>query len=392
MSVQPTAIVGLGVSELSRQFVAHAGRLARDSIVAALADAGLSVDTLDGLLINMSPVAGRDVHDVFGLTLQQALGIQQLRFISVVESEGASVGTMLRVADMWIREEGLRAVACVFADTPILPRRGGSQAFSKGTAGFSGVEGLDEVYGVFGAPVQYALMASRYLHETGGTEHDLANVTRSNRQWAAINPAAFQRQVLTIDEYLATRYVSTPLRLVDCAFPVNGSAAVVVASSAVAAGTRAMPVVVSGRGQGHSPAGWQPASSFAGTTAARRAGDIAFAAAGMDRGDVDVVEIYDPFSFVAPLLLEEYGFCESGSAWSLYATGATAPGGARPVNTGGGQTASHYLQGMTPLLEGLRQLRGEADDRQVEGVDVAFVSMCGGLLEQHSCLLMTRGR
>ena len=200
----PTAIVGIGVSDLSRDFRAHAGLLACDAILAALGDAGLDISMLDGLLINISPVAGPDVHDVYGLSLQQALGIEHLRFISVVESEGASVGSMLRIADMWIRDEKLRAVACVFADTPILPQRGGSQAFAKGTVGLSGLDGLDTVYGIFGAPVQYALMASRFLYETGATELDLANVTRSNRQWASLNEAAFQRQVLTVDEYLAT--------------------------------------------------------------------------------------------------------------------------------------------------------------------------------------------
>ena len=172
---------------------------------------------------------------------------------------------------------------------------------------------------------------------------------------------------------------------------MNGAAAVLVASNDVAADSRTTSVVVAGRGQGHTPVGWQSGTAFAGSSAARRAGDRAFSAAGLSRSDIDVIEIYDPFSFVAPLLLEEYGFCGQGEAWSRYADGSTAPGGALPVNTGGGQTASHYLQGMTPLLEGLRQLRGECGERQVSGVDSVFVSMCGGLLEQHSCLVMTRG-
>ena len=113
-------------------------------------------------------------------------------------------------------------------------------------------------------------------------------------------------------------------------------------------------------------------------------------AAGLTRGEIDVLQLYDPFSVVTLCLLEEYGFCESGQAGKFVRGGGIAPGGELPVNTGGGQLSGFYLQGMTPLAEAIIQLRGDGGDRQVAGAETALVTGIGGRIDHHEALVLAR--
>ncbi len=143
---------------------------------------------------------------------------------------------------------------------------------------------------------------------------------------------------------------------------------------------------VLGFGQGHP--GTDPLDTL--ETGAKLAGRRAFAMAGLELGDVDIAELYDCYTFTVLVTLEDYGFCAKGEAGDFVASGATAPGGSLPVNTGGGQLSSFYMWGMTPIAEAILQLRGEGEGRQVEGAEVALVSGNGGVLATHSCLLLGR--
>lgn len=391
MRSQP-AIVGVGLSDLARRPGPHAGRLAKDAIDRAAADAGLSGALLDGVLLNISPLAAEDVKRAFGPSIQASLGLPELKRLSVVDSQGATVGVMLQLASLWLQHEGLRAVACVFADTPLTTSRRGSTAFAGKPLSLTGIDGLDELYGIFGAPSLYALLASRYMHETGVTEEDLAQVAVTNRQWASGNERALLRTPISVDDYFDSRYVVKPLRLLDCALPVNGAAAVIVARPEVVAGAARPPVYIAGYGQGHRPVSWRRGREFGGQSGAALAAREAYGTARMGPSDIDVVEIYDPFSFVSLVMLEQYGFCDRGEARHLYADGLAGPGGKLPVNTGGGQTAAYYLQGFTPLVEALHQLRGEAPGHQVDGASVGLVTFSGGMLEHHACLILTNER
>jgi acetyl-CoA acetyltransferase len=110
--------------------------------------------------------------------------------------------------------------------------------------------------------------------------------------------------------------------------------------------------------------------------------------AGIAANDVDVAELYDCYTFTVLITLEDYGFCAKGEAGAFVESGATARGGALPVNTGGGQLSSFYMWGMTPIVEAVTQLRGDGGSRQVEGAEVALVSGNGGILATHSCLVL----
>jgi acetyl-CoA acetyltransferase len=243
---------------------------------------------------------------------------------------------------------------------------------------------------VIGAVPSFALLASRYLAFSGGSEEDLCAVACSTRAWAVGNPDAVVRTPLTRDGYFASRMVSSPLRLFDCARPVNGSAAIVVTAGDRATDSSSPAVHVRGMSQAHVMRRRRgPGESwFGGDT--RGAADAALAMAGRRREDLDVVELYDPFSVVTLCLLEDYGFCAPGSAGAFVRSGATGPGGSMPVNTGGGQLSGFYLQGMTPIVESIVQLRGDGGARQVAGASTAFVSGLGGRLEHHGFLVLDR--
>ncbi|HYH48200.1 MAG TPA: thiolase family protein, partial [Acidimicrobiia bacterium] len=259
-----SAIVGLGLSKLGRYFRRHAGLLARDALLEAAADAGTSLGKIDGLLLNLSPLAAAAVRAKVGHGLQPALGLGDLKRLSIVDSQGATVGQMLGVAGAWLQHEGLEAVALVFADTPITMTRRSSKAYGGNSQSLTGIPGLDEVYGLFGGPSAYALLASRYMHDTGVTEEDFANVAITNRTWAAGNPLAFMRSPITMVDYFKCRYVVAPLRLFDCALPVNGGVAVILMHPDRAADSAPKPVYVLGRGQCHRAISWRRGREFGG--------------------------------------------------------------------------------------------------------------------------------
>jgi acetyl-CoA acetyltransferase len=182
--------------------------------------------------------------------------------------------------------------------------------------------------------------------------------------------------------------ISAPLRVLDCARPVNGAVAVIVSSARP--GGQASPVIeIRGMGAVH-PMRRRRAGAESWFGGGREAVDDALAMAGLARGELDVLELYDPFSIVTLCLLEEYGFCESGQAGKFVRGGGIAPGGELPVNTGGGQLSGFYLQGMTPLAEAVIQLRGHGGARQVTAAKTALVTGIGGRVDHHEALVLAR--
>ncbi|MBX6391201.1 MAG: thiolase family protein, partial [Frankia sp.] len=253
------------------------------------------------------------------------------------------------------------------------------------SGGNDGVRGLERASGVLGSVPTYAMLAARWFAVSGGDPADLCAVAVSTRAWALGNPYAVMRRPLDAESYFASRMVSTPLRILDCARPVNGAVALVISGEPVP-GT-APRVHVRGMGRAH-PMRRRRAPGESWFGGGRAAVDQALAMAGRSRADIDVLELYDPFSVVTLLLLEEYGFCEPGQAGKLARSGAIGPGGALPVNTGGGQLSGFYLQGMTPLAEAVVQLRGAGGQRQVPGASTALVGGIGGRIDHHACLVL----
>jgi acetyl-CoA acetyltransferase len=357
-----------------------------EAVRLALADAGLERRDLDGLLLNPGIAWGDAAMGSFAL--QQAMGLHDLRLSSTMNAGGATAAAMVQHAALAIDAGLATTVACVFSDAPLkapkLDARGKKEGGSAAAYGFA--RGLNAAYGQFGVNALYALVARRHMDRFGTTNDDLGAVAVAERAWANRNPAAqFHDAALTLDDYHRSRWIVEPFHLLDCCLVSNGGAAVIVTGAERARDLRQPPVYLWGFGQGHP--GGDPIDTL--TSGAPLAKKTAFAMAGIDTGDVNVAELYDCYTFTVLVTLEDYGFCPKGESGHFVRSGAIAPGGRLPVNTGGGQLSSFYMWGMTPVSEGIIQARGQGGERQAARHDVVLVSGNGGILSTHSTLVLS---
>ena len=394
MTASGAAISGLGMTSLGRVYGSSPRRLAASAVRLAAADAGMALADIDGLLICPGITGGLDVG------LAGVLGLRDLALLAVVNSFGASAATAVQVAAQAVTSGTARAVACVFADTPL--REGapagtafGSHGGASGTANSGGpperhgLAGLAAGYGFRSVTVYYALAARRHMEEYGTTSEQLGAIAVAQRQWAAGNPAAQYRDPITLGDHQRSRWVAEPLHLLDCSLVSNGAIAVIVTSAGAAAAGRRPAVHVWGWGQGHPGHPMASGSDFGLVTGAVPAGRAAMAMAGIGPADVTMCQIYDCYTYTVLVTLEDYGFCAKGEGGAFAASGALAPGGSLPVNTGGGQLSAYYMWGFTPLSEAIIQARGDGGARQSAAADVILVSGNGGILAHHGTLVVS---
>jgi acetyl-CoA acetyltransferase len=235
----------------------------------------------------------------------------------------------------------------------------------------------------------YALAASRHMHQYGTTREQLAQIAVAARQWALLNPAAWEKTPLTVEQVLGSRMVSSPLTVRDCCLVTDGGGALVMTSAARAKTLRKPPAFVLGTGEtiSHQNISSMPDLTV---TGAAESGAQAYAMAGLDPRDIDVVMVYDAFTITTLLFLEDLGFCPKGEGGRFVADGAIAPGGRLPVNTnGGGLSYCHPgMYGLFVLMEAVRQLRGECGARQVQGCETAIAHGNGGVLSSQSTVVL----
>jgi acetyl-CoA acetyltransferase len=218
----------------------------------------------------------------------------------------------------------------------------------------------------------YALAASRHMHEYGTTRGQLAEVAVAAREWAKLNPKAFMRDDLTVDDVLASPMVSSPLSVRDCCLVTDGGGAAIVTSAERARDLKEPPVYLLGAAEAHWHRNISQMPDLT-VSAAAESGPRAYAMAGMGPEDVDVAMLYDAFTINTVLFLEDLGFCGEGRVF--VSGGRISPGGEFAVNTNGGGLSYNH-PGMYRLLlivEAVRQLRGECGDRQVENANIALV-------------------
>ncbi|HET7017922.1 MAG TPA: OB-fold domain-containing protein [Streptosporangiaceae bacterium] len=389
------AIAGLGMTDLGRVFGSSQRRLAAQAVRRAAADAGIALADLDGLLICPGITGGLDV------SLAGVLGLRDLALLSVVNSFGASAVMAVMTAAQAVTSGVAKAVACVFADTPLQEGVPAGSAFGREGGGAGGIGGgstLPERHGLAGLAagcgfrsvnVYYALAAKRHMERFGTTSEQLGAVAVAQRQWAAGNPLAQFRETITLADHQQSRWVAEPLHLLDCSLVSNGAIAVIVTSAQAAAAGPKPPVHLWGWGQGHPGQPMAGESEFGLVTGAAQAGRTAMGMAGISPGDVTMAQLYDCYTYTVLVTLEDYGFCAKGEGGPFVASGALGPGGTLPVNTGGGQLSSFYLWGFTPLSEAIIQARGEGGDRQSPATDVILVSGNGGILSHHGTLIVS---
>ena len=379
-----TAIAGLGITPQGKVFGNTALGFAVDAVRLALEDAGLARTDLDGLLLN--PGLSWNDLGMGSFQLQQAMGLRDLRLSATMGLGGATASAMIQHAAQAIAAGLCTTVACVFSDAPLKPPSPERERSSSASA-YGFVRGWEAAYGYFGVNAMYALVARRHMERYGTTQDHLGAVAVAQRKWANLNPQAqMHDQPLTLAEYHRSRWVVEPFHLFDCCLVSNGGLAVIVTSAERARSLKKPPVYIRGMAQGH--LGGDPSDTLASGAVLTRG--PALAMAGVELRDVDVVELYDCYTFTVLVTLEDYGFCAKGEGGPFAAEHATGPGGRLAVNTGGGQLSSFYMWGMTPVSEAVIQLRGEGGRRQVEHHDVALVSGNGGVLSTHSTLVLAR--
>ena len=234
-------------------------------------------------------------------------------------------------------------------------------------------------------PAFYALIARAHEHAYGTTAEQRAAVAVACRKHASLNPAAQMRKPITIQDVLASRMIADPLHLLDCSLVSDGGAAFIMTSVERARDFKQKPVYLLGVGEGHSHGHVTQALNLT-TSAAKEAGERAYAMAGVGPRDVDVAELYDCFTPVVIIELEDLGFCPKGEGGRFVEDGRIELGGELPVNTHGG-LLSHCHPGhpgsMFSITEAVRQLRGSCGARQVEGAKIALVHGQGGIMSTH---------
>ena len=235
----------------------------------------------------------------------------------------------------------------------------------------------------------YALAASRHMHLYGTTREQLAEVAVAARQWAQLNPEAAVRDPLSVEDVLKARMVSDPLTVRDCCLFNDGAAAVVMVRADRARDCAKAPVHVLGAAHAvtHREISSMPDLTV---TGAAISGPQAFAQAGVEPADMDVVMLYDAFTITPILFLEDLGFCHKGEGGRFVSNGHVAPGGGLALNTnGGGLSCVHPgMYGLFLLVEATRQLRGECGERQVENARLALAHGNGGVLSSEATVVL----
>ncbi len=353
-------------------------------VIGALDDAGLALADVDGLCYGgFSPMAP--------LGLAEYLGIHP-RFVDGTMVGGSSYEVHAEHAAAAIAAGVCDVVVSVYASTPRGDRkhgRGGGFGGRRPQMGYDPMLEWELPFGLNMPMGAYALAASRHMYEFGTTPEQLAQIAVSTREWATMNPRARYREPLTIEEVLGSPYVASPLHKLDCCLVTDGAGAFVMTSAERARDLRKPPVHLLGAATAtdHSMISQMPDLT---TTATTICGPRAFEMACIRHDDVDLLMGYDSFTITQLLHVEDLGFCAKGEGGPFAADGRLGPGGSLPTNTnGGGLSFTHPGQyGMFLIVEAVRQLRGEAGDRQLDDPRVAVCHGSGGVLSAMSTLVL----
>jgi acetyl-CoA acetyltransferase len=367
-TLRRAAIVGIGCTAFSRDSGLSEQQLAVQAITAAMSDAGLNLDCIDGL-VKFTADATKES------TLVNLLGIDDLQFFGEVAYGGMAAGAGLALANAAVASGQAR---CVVLWRAMNGRSGtrfgrGERMLRAGSDTLAWADGertfgsaLTGPFGLLSPSQQMGLWAHRYSHVHGipaeKLERTLAEVALVQREYGCNNPNAILREKpLTLVAYQDSRMIATPLRLPDFCPEIDGACAVVVAAMDLARDATRKPVEILGAHQSLKRSGDTPA--LYPQDLERHAPESArqvFAAAGVEPADIDVACVYDATSIMVPMLLEDLGFCERGGAPDFILGGGTRLDGALPTNTQGGMLSEGYLHGLNNALEVVRQLRGES--------------------------------
>jgi acetyl-CoA acetyltransferase len=363
------AIAGVALSVVGRVDNKNAYELMAQASRRALAEAGLRPQDVDGLAsTGQGTLPPTDVGEYLGL---------KPRWIDSTSVGGASWEVMLAHATDAIAAGHADVVLLTYGSTARADIRKGLRG-SNINWGSRGPLQWDAPYG-HTLISKYAMAARRHMHEYGTTIEQLAEVAVSARFNAKDNPNAMYRDPITIDDVLSGPMIADPFTKLNCCIRSDGGAAVVLVAEDRVKDLKSDPVWVLGTGEATShmlTSQWDDMT----VGPAAVTGPLAFARAGLKPSDVDVAEIYDAFTYMLLVTMEDLGFCDKGDGGKFVESGALRLGGDLPTNTdGGGLSAVHPGQrGLFLIVEAARQLRGESGQRQVDNAKIACVSGTGG--------------
>ncbi|MCZ4314813.1 hypothetical protein O4H66_15495 [Comamonadaceae bacterium G21597-S1] len=385
------AISGIGKTDYSSSSGRSPLTLATQAALAAIADAGLTPDDIDGIVR-----ADYDTVTPHGLAM--SLGMKNLHFWGETGPGGAASSMMIGLAVGAVLSGQARNVLVFRAHNGRSGMRfaNGARRLSAPRVGGNGL--YDEFYLPYGLLVPgqaFAMAARRHMLDHGTTREQLAEVALACRANAnATRHAQMHDRQLSMDEYMAARPISTPLVLFDFCLETDGGCALVVTRAERAKDAPKVPILIRAIAGGVNE-DRRPGLVFPMLTRddvndlpARRAAEMLWKRAGLGPTDIDVAQIYDCYTIAVLLQLEAYGFCPRGASGAFAASGALRPGGALPINTDGGNLSGGYIHGLNHFVEGVRQLRGESEVR-IDGAEVSLVT--GGPLPVSGGVVLRRG-
>jgi len=379
------AIVGVGQSPIGEVPELDSVSLLAVAMKHAIEDAGLTNRDVDGIVCR-----GPDEVYTHHQPIGQALGINANYSLSLT-SGGASQCAAVSLAAMAIEAGLCETVVCGYGRNTWSRTRGrkGSRTGRAAPLSLPGAAvQFGPEFGHFGAAGQHAFGCQRHMHLYGTTRAQLGHIAVTFRQHASLNPLAQMQETISMDDYLNSRPIVEPFHMLDCSLNTDGAGAVVVTSAERAKDLKQRPVYVMGFGQHNNTRGWYDGDNMT-TLGGKESSQEAYRMAGITPADVDVAEIYDCFTYIVMVTLEDYGFCKKGEGGAFVSSGALSLRGSLPTNTSGGQLSEGHVEGMLQLVEAVHQMRADRPaQRQVKDAEIAIVSGHGGNQVCHSTLIL----
>jgi acetyl-CoA acetyltransferase len=380
------AIVGIGNTAYTRGTERSTLELHLEASLAALADAGLTTEDVDGVM--PSATAGRCAEDFV-----MNLGLRDVRFAATVHMGGASLISSIQDACM--------AITTGVASCVLVPAGRRGYSGERVSTGQSVPEPVMETtrefelpYGSRVAVQWFAQAAQRHMHQYGTTSEQLGHVAVNSRANANLNPQALMHgRPMTLEDHQSSRMISSPLRLLDCSLESDGAGALVITSVERARDLAREPVLIGGVGEVHAYPSTsltqKPDMSQVPSLAA--AARVAFGMAGITVADLDLLQIHEGFTWYVLAALEAIGICGLGEGGPFVEEGHIRMGGTLPVNTNGGALSEGHVSGMNHIIEGVRQLRRTVEPaRQLPDCEHVGVVIEGNFFDG-SVLVMRKG-
>lgn len=380
LNKNPVYIVGAAETGLGEVWDQTENSMVAIAAQEALAEAGMKMKDVDGIFTNYMGEEG-------SVQVGEYLGVSNPRYLDSSDLGGAAFEAHVHHAMMAI-SNGRCEVALVGYASRQRSMRLRSMVGRGVQMTLAGQ--FQNPYGLPSPIGHYAMMAARHMAQYGTKSEQLAEIAVAARKWAQKNPKAWSRDPLSIEDVLDSRMISTPLHRQDCCLVTDGGGVVILTNKDRAKDAAKKPVRVIGAGE--SQTHWHITQMPDLTVSAGKvSGREAFSMAGITPDDVDFIEPYDSFTVTVLLALEDLGFCEKGEGGGFVEGGRLAPGGDLPGMTmGGGLSYCHPgALGVLLLIEAVRQLRGEAGERQVSDATIGVAHGVGGMYSTTGTVIMT---